>query len=378
MFSINHLPRRARRAGVSTLLASVTAFSLLSGMVPSASAQSNLSVSINDVAVTEGVDAAAVFTVSVSGKHPNQGITVTYETRDDTAVANLDYVPVSDTLTIDAGEDSKTISVPLIDDATYEPLEQFKVKLLTSSVDIATNGGGTGVATITSDDPKAKLRIRDAQVTEGDGDMVFNVDLDRAVNVDVLVDYKTLDGSAVAGDDYTAKSTTLTFPANTNPTKQIRIPVKDDIVYEGKEDFQVQLYNNFNANIAREAATGTVLDLQSKPVLAVLGDFSTDEGNNEHVTNVVVTLSGLTQNDVTFSYDTFDGKTPAAHAGSDYKAVNNGTGTIRAGTLEGFVPVTILGDKDKEKDETFNVSISNPQGARMGSATATITLNDDD
>ena len=126
MFSINHLPRRARRAGVSTLLASVTVFSLLSGMVPSASAQSNLSVSINDVAVTEGVDAAAVFTVSVSGKHPNQGITVTYETRDDTAVANLDYVPVSDTLTIDAGEDSKTISVPLIDDATYEPLEQSR------------------------------------------------------------------------------------------------------------------------------------------------------------------------------------------------------------------------------------------------------------
>ena len=58
--------------------------------------------------------------------------------------------------------------------------------------------------------------------------------------------------------------------------------------------------------------------------------------------------------------------------------MNNGIGTIRAGTLEGFVPVTILGDKDKEKDETFNVSISNPQGARMGSATATITLKDDD
>jgi hypothetical protein len=56
MYSINHLSRRARRAGISTLLASFAAFSLLSGAVPSASAQSasSLSLSIDDVAVTEG------------------------------------------------------------------------------------------------------------------------------------------------------------------------------------------------------------------------------------------------------------------------------------------------------------------------------------
>ena len=378
MFSINHLPRHARRAGASTILASATVLSLFSGMVPSASAN-DLSVSINDIAVTEGVDANAVFTVTVSGthpKHPDQGITVEYETIDDTAVAGLDYTYVHDTLTIEAGLDSKNISIPLTDDATHEPLEQFKVKLLSSSVAIASGGAGTGVATITSDDPKAKLRIQDAEVTEGSGDMVFNVTLDRPVNVDVLVDYKTIDGSAVAGSDYTKKSRTLTFPANTNDTQQISIPIKDDNVYEGKEDFQVQLYNNNNADIAREFGTGTIDDDEVKPVLSVDGDFSVDEGDS--VANVVVNLTGLTQNDVTFTYDTADGKFPAAHAGSDYVGVNGGTGTIHAGTTQGFVSVKLLEDNKKEDPQNFNVSLSNPQGARLGSATATITINDDD
>jgi fibronectin-binding autotransporter adhesin len=93
---------------------------------------------------------------------------------------------------------------------------------------------------------------------------------------------------------------------------------------------------------------------------------------------VIVTLSGAAANGVTFSYDTFDGTQPAAHAGSDDTAVNNGTGTIRAGSTIGFVGVTVNGDKDVEKDEHFFVTISNPQNARLGSPTTQITLRNDD
>jgi hypothetical protein len=377
MFSINHLSRRARRAGTSTLLASFAAVSLLGGMVPSASAQSALSVSINDVAVTEGIDAEAVFTVSVSGKHPNQGITVDYETRDDSAVAGQDYIARSDTLNIPAGDESRTIAVALVDDATHEPLEKFKVKLLSSSVNIAAKGD-MGIATVTSDDPKPKLRIRDAQITEGNGPMVFDVELDRPSNVNVTVHYETVDDTA-GSEDYVSKSDTLTFPADTNPTKQILVPIKDDSVYEGKEDFTVQLSDNFNANIARGTATGSIDDDESKPVLAVeVTAFTNDEEDASYIENVIVTLSGAADKDVTFSYSTFDGQKPAAHAGSDYTEVKDGTGTIRAGSTIGFVGVTINGDKDHESDENFFVTISNPQNARLGAATTQITLRDDD
>src|SRR4051812_12322416 len=127
MYSIKHLSGRARGAGIATLLASFTAYSLLGGAVPSASAQSALSLSIDDVAVTEGTDLSAVFTVSVSGKHPNAGITVDYETRNGTTVDGLDYVAMSGTLSIAAGDQTAFISVPLINDATHEPDETFKV-----------------------------------------------------------------------------------------------------------------------------------------------------------------------------------------------------------------------------------------------------------
>ena len=85
--------------------------------------------------------------------------------------------------------------------------------------------------------------------------------------------------------------------------------------------------------------------------------FTVDEGDVDSTENVVVTLSGLTDKDVTFSYSTADGTTPAAHgqgSQNDYSAVPNGAGTILAGSTLGFVPVTINGDKNKESDENFS------------------------
>lgn len=362
MFSINHLSRRARRAGISTLLASCTAVTLLGSLVPSTPVQAagSLSVSIDDVAVTEGTDAFAVFTVTVSGNHPNQGITVDWQTRDGSAVAGQDYVAASDTLSIDPGVNSGTISVKLLDDETHEPSETFKVKLLSSSVDIAGNGQGTGTATITSDDPTPKLRIRDAHLTEGDTGtsmMVFNVDLDRPSNVDVLVDYGTCDTlcpdvTATFSEDYVSTHGTLTFPADSNATQHIEVPIKGDSIYEGDEQLDVQLSNSFNATIARKTAIGTIVEDELKPVLAMTSPaFAVSEGDVDNVVGVDVGLSALADEDVTFSYSTSDGSTPAAHSPSDYTATS-GTGTIRAGSLLTFIPVTIKGDKTREQDES--------------------------
>jgi hypothetical protein len=384
MFSINHLPSRARRVGISTLLASCTAVSLLSGLVSSASAQSAPSVSINNVAVTEGTDAAAVFTVTLTGNNPN-GITVDWETRDGTgtspAVAGLDYKAESGTLTIGAGANSNTISVPLIDDATHEPTETFKVKLLSSSVNIADS---VGTATITSDDPEPQVRIRDAQASEDSGSMVFNVDLDRPSNVDVTVDYDTCDtkcgDTATYSQDYKPTRGSVTFPANTNDTQQIEVPIIDDKVYEGNEQFAVQLTSAPNAHIARLTATGTIVEDDVKPVLAMTtGDLEIKEGSGgDYVENVDVGLSGLTAQDVTFSYSTSDGSTPAAHSPSDYDETS-GTGTIRAGTELTHIPVTIHGDKTPEQNEQFVVTISDQSSnARLGGALTTVTLENDD
>jgi Ca2+-binding RTX toxin-like protein len=59
---------------------------------------------------------------------------------------------------------------------------------------------------------------------------------------DVAVNYTTVDGTAVAGTDYTASAGTLTFPAGVT-SLQIAVTVLDDSIFENPEAFTVQLSN---------------------------------------------------------------------------------------------------------------------------------------
>ena len=74
---------------------------------------------VGDVTVTEGNTGAvaAVFTVTPSVAS-SQKITVAYATANGSATAGSDYQTGSGTLTFAPGETSKTISVPVIGDAS--------------------------------------------------------------------------------------------------------------------------------------------------------------------------------------------------------------------------------------------------------------------
>ena len=74
----------------------------------------------------------------------------------------------------------------------------------------------------------------------------------------VTVDYATHDGTATAGQDYTAKSGTLTFaPGET--TKTVSVPVLADTnVDENDENFTLDLANASGAELAKGTGTGTI------------------------------------------------------------------------------------------------------------------------
>ena len=80
----------------------------------------------------------------------------------------------------------------------------------------ASDGSETTDTTVTVDvtdvDDTPAIRVADAEATEGDDtEMVFRVTLESASTGTVTVNYATTDGTAVAGEDYTATSGTLTF-----------------------------------------------------------------------------------------------------------------------------------------------------------------------
>nr|WP_321485473.1 LamG-like jellyroll fold domain-containing protein [uncultured Draconibacterium sp.] len=101
----------------------------------------------------------------------------------------------------------------------------------------------------------------DANVScnEGDGTIVLLVNASQASASDMTFDYTTVDGTATAGSDYTARSGTYTIPAGfTNLL--INVPIIDDTSVESDETFTLTISNPTNATIANATGTITIED----------------------------------------------------------------------------------------------------------------------
>ena len=125
----------------------------------------------------------------------------------------------------------------------------------------------------------AAMSVSDARVEEAAGAAVaFAVMLSRAASARVTVDYATRDGSARAGDDYTAASGTLTFTAG-ETSQTIEVHVIDDAHDEGEETFTLALYNASGAWLQDAEATGTIenADLMPAALLARFGRATAEQ-----------------------------------------------------------------------------------------------------
>jgi len=102
------------------------------------------------------------------------------------------------------------------------------------------------------------LAVQDAEAEEGpNAALAFTVELSRAASDTVTVDYATSDVTAVAGDDYTAASGTLTFSAGeTSKTVSVSVPVLDDAHDDDGET--LTLSNPSGAWLSDATATGTI------------------------------------------------------------------------------------------------------------------------
>ncbi|MCB8942193.1 MAG: hypothetical protein H6658_00310 [Ardenticatenaceae bacterium] len=108
-------------------------------------------IEIEDSSIVES-NAVLTFMVTLTPA-TSQSITVTYQTADLTALAPLDYTPISGTLTFAPGELTKTIQLPIIDDSLDEPDETFAINL--SNPVNALLSDSQGIGTILDDDESA-------------------------------------------------------------------------------------------------------------------------------------------------------------------------------------------------------------------------------
>ena len=322
-------------------------------------------MSIDDATVVEGD--LAKFEVTLS-EAATAVVMVDYSTVDGTAVARSDYTTTSGTLSFEQGEERKTILVPTVQDATAEETEVFTMQL--SSPSGATVANGTGTGTITDDDEPPMLTIDDAPpVDEGDA-AAFVVRLSAASGLAVTVAYRTVDGTAVAGSDYTATSGTLRFePGET--TRTVAVETLADELAEDTEQFTVELGAASGATLSDGTGEGTITDDDDPPELSIDDVPAVSEGETAEFT---VRLSAASGKAVSVSYRTEDG---TAVAGSDYTSAS-GELRFEPGETTQTVSVETLEDELSEDAERFTVELSAASGATVSDGIGEGTITDDD
>ena len=166
-------------------------------------------------------------------------------------------------ITFGQNETRKVIELQTVDDSAFGDNGSVTIELLpdtsTDSVNLHgtytiwenwvghTPAGGRSdkaTVTITNNDDKPGITIAPASASEGDSgsaNMTFTLTLGQAVSQDVTVNYVTSDGTATAGQDYTAVTNgTTTIPANSTSTT-FTVSVTGDTTDEPNETFNVAI-----------------------------------------------------------------------------------------------------------------------------------------
>ena len=331
-------------------------------------------LSIDDIAVIEGNDGKvpATFTVTLSAPSTDT-VSVDWATVAGTALADEDYAFARGTLTFAPGDTTALLTVEVLGDLLDEFNERFTVELANPTN--AAIGTGTGTGTIRDDDPLPSLSIDDTSVVEGDAGTTpatFTVVLSAPSGREVTVDFSTVSQSAVAGEDYTSLTGTLTFaPGDTS--EQISIAVTGDTTVESDETFRVDLAGSVSASISDGSGTATITN-DDAPDIAI-DDVSVAEGDSgTSPATFTVTLSEPGSTPITVDWSTLG---LDAAAGSDYDGAL-GTVTFAPGDTSEPITITVLGDTMVEADETFSVLLSNANGATIADGTGTGTILNDD
>ncbi len=243
------------------LTSDAAVFTRNDGQSATVTAPTTPSLTVNDpVAVYEGNVGGTnqiKFNIRLSSAS-SQIVKVNFRTADGTAIADSDYENKSGTLTFNAGETSKLVSVNLIGDNTPELNEPFFLDLKTPVN--ATVADSRGVAYIRNDDGP-QIFIDDATpVFEGNSGttaQTFTVRLSAASTDTVKVDWATSNNTA-NGTDYTAASGSLTFLPGAPLSQTITVQIKGDITVEPTETYRVKLAHPAFATLGDSVAIGYI------------------------------------------------------------------------------------------------------------------------
>jgi subtilisin-like proprotein convertase family protein len=192
-------------------------------------------------------------------------------------------------------------------------------------------------------------------------------------SVDTTVNFSTLDGTAVAGTDYTATSGSIVIKAG-QTSGFITVPIIPNNTPQGNRTFSVQVSSPTVATAAGQGtATVTIVDDDFGPRVTVGDAIVAKSAVNPTTLNFPVFLSQAETQDVVINYSIADG---TAKAGIDYTAPVNGQITIAHGSTQGVITIPVLANNTAHGNLSFFLNIGTTTNATVIRQQATGTIVD--
>ncbi len=359
-------------------------------------------VTFSASSVTVGEDAGTATVTATLDNAVQGGFEVAVSTSPGTATSPSDYdytvagTTTNTTLTFAgmAGE-IQEFTVSIIDDSTAEGAEMFTVSLSDAAIALSRITARDTITITITDDDEAMVTLGPETVAENAGSVTVTATLNNAVQDGFEVTVVTMDGTAEAGSDYTALSTTLTFNGTVSEAVAFPVSITNNDIFDGDKEFTVGL-STLAETTATVAITGTatitIENDDPDPTVITLSLSPTrgaEEGDTTAVTVTAAYSVGVMLTADTTVTVTVGDSEDLAIAGTDYTPVEVLTVTILAGANSGMASfnLEVLEDTIHERtrvvdgvlsagDEVLTVS-GTADGFAVTSATLRLRDNDD-
>jgi hypothetical protein len=321
--------------------------------------------------VTEGQPAAV--TILRNGNRAGT-VTVQYALGGGTAAAADYRASGTGTLIFKPGVGSMTVRITTVQDTVNQGDRTVNLTLVGAGGGAFLGTPSEATLTIGDDDQPGTVSFATPAVSAGETGMA-SLKLQRTGGNagGVVVSFRTVDGSARAGIDYTARNSSVTFgPKQT--TQTVTVPILPNLLVDGDRTFTVELLSiSPAAGVIGSPATAaaTIRNDDVGGAVRFLGPASVLEGGAAVLRLV---RAGGAGGNVSVEWATTDASARAA--GGDYTAAS-GSVTFGAKEMTKDITVQTLADMAVEGDETFRVTLQNPVGMTLGTPSAAIVTVQD-
>ncbi|MDA8982545.1 cadherin domain-containing protein, partial [Gammaproteobacteria bacterium] len=313
--------------------------------------------------VVEGDDVSVEFSLSSASE---KAITFDVLSSSSDATAGSDYVSLSQTVTINAGETSKTISLSTIDDSTDEADEAIGISI-SNLVNATTTSESFNFSIIDNDDAPT-ISFAGTSVGEGAGTATISFAISAVSEKVISFDVATEENTATNAD-FTSLTKTLTIDSGETSVTQ-SFEITQDESDEANESFNVVISNLTNVSASNTSASIGIIDDDGAPTI-YFNDASVNEGSS---LTIPVLLSNTSELPITVNYATVDG---TASSGKDYTS-NSGQLTFAPGESSKSITLETIDNELDEDNRGLTVRFDNPSNAELSFTTLNVLLLDED